>query len=126
MDDQALILQFVQDVLQIKGHTVITCKEGGIAAKLYEEARKTNAPFDVVILDLVVPEGLGALETLDLLKKIDPNVICVVSSGKTHHPAMSRWQDYGFSGALEKPYDAERIDALITKLSRKTDSPQVL
>jgi len=126
MDDQVLILQFVQEVLQMKGHSVVTCTEGGLAVKLYEEGKKAGSPFDFVILDLVVPEGLGAVETLDLLKKIDANVTCIVSSGKTHHPAMSHWRDYGFSGALEKPYDAERIDALITKLSRKCEAPQVL
>lgn len=117
MDDQVMIIQFVQELLQLKGHSVTTAKDGKTALALYQESLKNGVPFDLVILDLVVPQGQGAIETLELLKQMDPNVVCVVSSGKTHHPAMARWKDYGFSAALEKPYDADRIDALISKFS---------
>ncbi|MCH7928035.1 MAG: response regulator [Candidatus Dadabacteria bacterium] len=82
-------------------------KEGNEAIEKYKTSLNTDSPFDFVILDLTVTDGLGGEETLKQLIKIDPDVKAFVSSGYFHDPVMVNYKDYGFVGVINKPYEIE-------------------
>ena len=48
----------------------------------------TQAEFDVVIVDLTVPGGMGGKEAIGHLKKLDPKIKALVSSGYTKKPLL--------------------------------------
>ena len=56
-------------------------KDGEEAIKLYKNAREAKAPFDAVILDLFIENCIGGRETLNALRRIDPDVKAIISSG---------------------------------------------
>ena len=64
------------------------------------------------------------MEALGLLREIDPNVKAVVSSGYSDSGMVKNFRDYGFWGALPKPYrlaDLRRvIEAVRADLSGDT------
>ncbi len=61
-------------------------------------------PYDLVLVDLTV-DGRSAIRRLvPDLRRIDDNVIVVVTSGSPSHPAFTRYADYGFDAAIIKPY----------------------
>jgi CheY-like chemotaxis protein len=64
MDDEDSILDVTKEVLTFLGYEVALAKEGGEAISLYREAMAGGAPFDVVILDLTVPAGIGGEEAI--------------------------------------------------------------
>jgi len=76
---------------------------------LYEEAKTDGRPFDVVIMDLTVPGGMGGQEAVKLLLEIDPEVRAIVSSGYSTDPVMADFTRYGFSGVVAKPYRASEL-----------------
>jgi DNA-binding NarL/FixJ family response regulator len=75
-----------------------------------------------VILDLTVPGGLGGKETLEQLKKIDPQVKAIVSSGYSDNPIMADYETYGFHGVISKPYRIPELSKVLHEvITRKSD-----
>ena len=65
--------------------------------------------FDVVILDLTLPGGMGGKDALKALLEIDPMVNAIFSSGYAPDATMSRYEDLGFRGVIAKPYEAAAL-----------------
>ena len=75
----------------------------------YALAREAGRPFDVVILDLTVPGGMGGRETIEKLRQMDPQVRAIVSSGYSHDPVLAQYRAHGFLGMVPKPYDLHEL-----------------
>ncbi len=58
-------------------------------AKAYDELN----PYQVVVLDLIVPGGMGGKDAIQEIRKISPSVLAVVSSGYSDDPISSRYRD---------------------------------
>ena len=109
MDDEEMLSRMVGQMLKHLGYTVETVQDGHEAIKAYQEGKDSGEPFDVVILDLTVKDGMGGEQTIQELLKIDPNVKAVVSSGYFNDPVMADFEKYGFKGALAKPYQKANL-----------------
>ena len=96
MDDEQIILDMTRDVLKFLDYDVMFARDGLAAIDLYKKEKAAGVPFDVVILDLSVPSGLGGKETIELLRKLDPDVKAVVSSGYTNDPAVMDFSELWF------------------------------
>lgn len=113
MDDEYFIRHTASEILKKKNFSVVTATQGHEAVELFKNAHFSEAPFDVVILDLTVPDGMGGIETLKKLAEIDPEVKAIASSGYSDDPVISEPEKYGFSGSLGKPYNLnEFINAI--------------
>jgi len=115
MDDELYILEVLVKMLKHQGYTVDCAKNGEEAVKLYTEKYTQNKPYNHVILDLTVYGGMGGKETIIALKKIDPDVKAIVSSGYSDNPVMANFKEYGFQGVLTKPYAIEDVIKALTK-----------
>ena len=78
--------------------------DGREAIERYGGALREGRRFDVVILDLTVPAGMGALDTLQWLRELDPAVRVLVSSGYADDPVLLNFRQHGFRGTVTKPY----------------------
>jgi len=108
------ILRAATRILSILGYTSVTATEGGKAVELYAGEQAAGRPFDVVILDLTVPGGLGGKDTLVRIREVDPAARAIVSSGYSNDPVMGDHRAFGFDGILTKPYGmAEMQEALV-------------
>jgi len=116
MDDEQIILDVTQEVLKFLGYEVMFAREGAEAIELYKKEKSAGSPFDVVILDLSVPDGMGGKETIGLLKALDPEVKAVVSTGYANDPAVLDFTGYGFSGKLTKPYKITDLKNILIQL----------
>jgi DNA-binding NtrC family response regulator len=109
MDDEQLILNTATVILKALGYRSGSAKDGAQAVSLYQAARRSNTPYDAVILDLTVPGGTGGKEAMQQLLALDPGAVGIVSSGYSDDPVMADPVKHGFKGMLEKPYDAEAL-----------------
>ena len=83
---------------------------------LYQKAHESQRAFDVVILDLIIRDGMGGHETLVHLRRIDPHVKAIVSSGSTTDPAILEYAHHGFRAVLVKPYGRRELVAALQKV----------
>ena len=114
-----LIRELVPRMLAISGFEVDTAQDGNEAIAKYEKAYKAGKKFDIVIMDLTIPGGMGGKEAIKLLKKIDRNAKVIASSGYANDPIMANYTKYGFSAVVAKPYGAEEMQRVINRLLSK-------
>ncbi len=115
MDDEQAIRDLSLRILKHIGHEVEVAADGNEAVRMYKEALRSDKPFDIVILDLTVPGGLGGKETIKRLQKIDSKVRALVSSGYSNDPVLSYPERYGFIGVISKPYSIEKMKNTLKK-----------
>jgi PAS domain S-box-containing protein len=109
MDDEEMIRDVACQMLQAMGYQALSCPDGAAAVELYQEARERGNPWDAVILDLTVPGGMGGKEAAVQLRRIDPGVRLIVSSGYSNDPVVADCGAYGFAGAVVKPYSLQTL-----------------
>jgi len=118
MDDEEGIRDVLSRMLFNRGVDVDTVEEGSAAIEKYRKALQEGRRFDVVILDLTVPGGMGGRETMEQLLSIDPQVRGIVASGYSNDPIMVDHRKYGFRGVITKPFV---IDDIIKQISSLVD-----
>jgi CheY-like chemotaxis protein len=116
MDDEEMVRAVAQRMIERLGHDVELACHGKEAIDKYQQALGSDAPFDLVILDLTIKGGMGGQETIRSLKELDPRARCVVSSGYADNPVISEYQEYGFAGLLNKPYTLQALEKFLNGL----------
>lgn len=113
LDDEEIIRDVLNEILTTLGYSVAFAYEGAGAVELYCAAAAAGAPFDMVIMDLTIPGGMGGLEAVKKLIAIDPKVKAIVSSGYSGDPIMTNYSAYGFRGVISKPYRIGDVNRVI-------------
>ncbi len=109
MDDDPFVRRVCERTLAFLGYQVVTAPDGREAVDLYRQALGRGARFDVVLMDLTVPGGVGGVEAMAALRELDPGVRAIVMSGYSDNPVMSRYAEHGFVSVLPKPFTVERL-----------------
>ena len=124
MDDEQSIRRMVEDALTQFGYEVTAAEDGQTAIDLFSAALTSGKTFDAILLDLTIPGGMGGKEAIQHLRRLDPHVKAVVTSGYSDDPIMSDFQAYGFQDILIKPYKisdlAKTLESLCAQSHGKT------
>ena len=112
VDDEDMIWDVISNMLIELGYTVILAGNGQEAVEIYESNPNT---IDLVLMDMVMPE-MNAREAFHLLKKIDPNVKVLLSSGFVSEEDAKDVLDAGALGFLRKPYRMADLAKAIRKI----------
>ena len=119
MDDEEMIRNLANMILNRFGYDVGLAIDGVEAIELYQKALDSGKPFEVVILDLTVKGGMGGRDAVKKILEISPQAKAIVSSGYSKDPVMTRFKDYGFIGALPKPYKLKDLKDVLNKVTKK-------
>ena len=119
MDDEQIILDVTLEVLRFLGYDADIARDGAEALDLYKKEKSAGHSFDIVILDLSIPDGMGGKDAMAQLRAFDPAVKAIVSTGYTNDPAVQNFEQYGFSGTLSKPYKINDMKNILEQLMQK-------
>ena len=116
MDDEEEIRDVLGKMLHHLGFEVDFTNEGEKALSYYAQALQQNDPYLATILDLTIPGGMGGKETLRQIKNLHPEATVIVSSGYSNDPVMARFQQFGFSGVIAKPYNLLDLSKVLSQV----------
>ena len=121
MDDDQRIRKLTGRYLQKLGYRFDLAEHGEDAIKKFDTAFKDQMPYDAVILDLTVRGGMGGEEAIKGLLKTDPSAKVIVASGHANNLIMANHADFGFSGALSKPYKIQSLGNILNRVLSEGD-----
>ena len=116
MDDERFVREFVIALLEQLGYEAVATNNGEELIEEFRASCRIKQPYNAVITDLLVPEGMGGESVPEKIRKFAPDVKIVVTSGFANHPALLRYREYGFDGALPKPFRAENLKKVLDEV----------
>jgi CheY-like chemotaxis protein len=125
MDDEEMIRDVASDMLASMGHSCDCVYGGEEALSRYINARASGEPYDLVVMDLTIPNGMGGKEAISELLKIDRKAKVIVSSGYSNDPVMGDYQSYGFRSVMPKPYRIKDFESAIMQAMGYATQPKL-
>jgi len=116
MDDEPEVLEVVASFLEIMGCRADTSINGTEALSLYEKSLTLNDPYDLLILDLTVPEELDGKTVMMRIREKDKGILGIVSSGVSVLDQGEEYKQWGFNAVISKPYRMDALNKLICSL----------
>jgi two-component system cell cycle sensor histidine kinase/response regulator CckA len=123
MDDEELVRTVAGKMLEFLGYEAVLARTGEEAVEIYEAHRASGRPFDAVILDWLVPDGMDGYKTMRRLRNIDPEAKGILSSGFPEQDQDPAKASAGFTGVIGKPYELKTLRATIEHVLGKSLDP---
>jgi len=121
MDVETNIRDLAAKSLSQYGFEVETRDNGADTIELYRRSKEMGNPFQAVLMDLTVQGGMGGEEAIGHLKKIDPDVKAIVSSGYRNVSIMSNYKEHGFCDVVSKPYRVQDLIEIVQHVINGTE-----
>ena len=108
VDDEPGMQRYIKTLLEIDDHHVETASTGEQAVELVQNGMEPN----LVLLDLLMP-GIDGLETLEKLRKLQPNIKVVMLSCVNDTKKVVQAIRLGAVDYITKPFQKAELDAVI-------------
>jgi len=105
VDDEEAITEISTELIECLGYRTMSAGSGSEALEIYE---KRMEDIDMLIIDLIMPE-MGGGELYDRLKKLNPEVKVLLSSGYSVEGEASKILERGCCGFIQKPFGLKEI-----------------
>jgi len=115
VDDEDMIIDVGQEILKALGYKVLLARSGKEAIELYK-ANKDK--IDMVILDMIMPD-MGGGDTYERMKKINPDINTLLSSGYIINGQVDEILEVGCNGFIQKPFNMRQLSQKIREILDK-------
>ena len=112
IDDEDHLREILGLMLSELGFRVLSAATGKRGIKLFREHKDE---IDLIILDHVMPE-LNGKQTLEILRKIKPDVKVLLATGYGDHKSLTDLYQMGVNGLLTKPFTFEQLKEKIQEV----------
>jgi PAS domain S-box-containing protein len=110
VDDEAQLRAIASQMLTDLGYRVDTVSSGEEAI-----AHLRRKAVDLVLLDMVMPAGMGGYETYVAIAGIKPRQRVVVCSGYSEHKDLEKMRGAGVKRFVGKPYTLNQLGRAVRK-----------
>jgi PAS domain S-box-containing protein len=115
LDDEEYMRELASTMLAGMGYTAECASDGGEALEMFQKAISSGHRFDLVLLDLTIPGGMGGREVLQKMLAIDSSAKGIASSGYSDDEVMASPDRFGFADKLQKPYSTAELGAVVRR-----------
>lgn len=116
VDDEPVIRKLLSLVLPRYGFTIEQAHTGEEALMQHEKMMQRNEEYAACIIDLTLPGTLDGKELVLQLLSRNPRLKCIVTSGYHNDQVLLRYRDFGFCGALTKPFDVNKLESVLREV----------
>ncbi len=115
VDDEDMVIDATSEMLETLGYSANVARSGEEAILFF---RKNNDKIDLVILDIVMPVMNGG-EAYSILKKINPQIKVLLSSGYSINESATKMLDSGCQGFIQKPFNIIQLSQKVREILDK-------
>ena len=112
IDDEEVVINISEMMLKKLGYRVLKAHSGYEGLQLFEE---NKSKIDLIISDFEMPKMNGK-EVMDKLRKIDPQIKVMLSSGALTDADEKEVMNEGFNGFIKKPYNMNTLCAKMAEI----------
>ncbi len=116
MDDEENVREVGKGLLESLGYRAETASRGEEAIEKGRRAEESGEPFQAAILDLTITGGMGGIETLKELQKINPEIKIILVSGYSKEMLAEDLNDIHYSALIEKPYGRQKLKEILEEV----------
>ena len=112
VDDENMIIETAEELFEQLGYKVLRARSGKEAIEIYV---KNKEQIDIVLLDMIMPDMSGS-DTYDKMKKIDPDIKVLLSSGYSINGQATEIMDRGCNGFIQKPFKMKELSQKLREI----------
>lgn len=112
VDDEEIVLKVGQELLEAIGYRVLTARDGEEAIQVHREYQDN---IDAVIIDMVMP-NMGGGEAYDRMRKMNPGIKVILSSGFSVDGEASKILERGCDGFIQKPFTMNKLSEKLREI----------
>ncbi|HEX7538771.1 MAG TPA: PAS domain S-box protein [Syntrophales bacterium] len=115
VDDEDVIIDVNREIMESLGYKVVAAKSGQEALEVY---RKLQGKINLIILDMIMP-GMDGEATYDSLKKVNPEIRVILSSGYSKNEQAKAILEKGCQAFIQKPFSISDLSMTIRQVLDK-------
>jgi len=112
VDDEEMIIEVNQEILKALGYKTMIARSGKGAIEIYKNSREK---INMVIMDMIIP-GMSGKEFYNNLKKVDPEIKVLLSSGYSISGQATEILERGCNGFIQKPFKLRELSFKIREV----------
>ncbi len=112
VDDEEMIIEVNQEILKALGYKTMIARSGKEAVEIYINNREK---INMVIMDMIIP-GMSGKDFYGNLKKIDPGIKVLLSSGYSISGQAAEILEHGCNGFIQKPFKMRELSVKIREI----------
>jgi CheY-like chemotaxis protein/anti-sigma regulatory factor (Ser/Thr protein kinase) len=116
VDDEDGVRRALEQIGKVYGFDVVTTATSEEGIQSYRDRLRARRRYDTVLLDLNLRGSLNGIEVFDALRRIDPEVLVIATSGQYAEGDLAKFQEIGFAGFLPKPFTLEDFDEVLQEV----------
>lgn len=116
MDDEVSVQNVLGTMLKSLGHQVSFATNGEEAISLYARSLESGDVFNLAILDLTIPGGMGGQEAAKRILTLNEDAKIIVTSGYATDAVMAHYKQHGFIARIVKPYRFDELKKVIQQV----------
>jgi two-component system, cell cycle sensor histidine kinase and response regulator CckA len=106
VEDEPTLRALVRKVLERGGYAVVEASSGLAALELWG---KTKPHIDLLLTDMVMPDGISGLQLADKLKSENPGLKVIFTTGYSAELMGKDFQIKEGVNFLQKPYPPQKL-----------------
>ena len=117
VEDEEHVRAVTKKMLVGMGYDVVSASHGAEAIERFRRENTGGRPFDLAVVDLTMSGGMGGVELVSKLSKIDPEVRAIAATGYSDDEVVAHPERYGFAAAIVKPFSLEELARTMRNLT---------
>ena len=114
-DDEEVVREAFRQMLESLGYTVVCKNDGKEAIEFYINETAENRRCAAMIFDLTIPGGMGGMDAVTEIRKMNKKLPVFVASGYADNFVMKSPVEYGFTASISKPFTIAELSEMLEK-----------
>jgi PAS domain S-box-containing protein len=115
VDDEEVVRNAIQRMCEALGYTVVAMSDSKEAIEFYLSETRAKRRFAAMILDLTIRGGMGGMETVAEIRKLNKEIPIFVVSGYSENAVMKNPVEFGFNASISKPFTIAELSETLEK-----------